>query len=138
MTYRYTDPDGHEIETVPETDWHGKPVITFWARGEFATVPVRIPADRVEELIAGIRDTILHGEPAPAVATQATEEECCGAEPLREITTPDGKTWLFGDCWCTLKPHRTGEHRCQPCTDRHGAPGWTDQPTDQTEEQPGA
>lgn len=20
-----------------------------------------------------------------------------------------------------------GEHRCQPCTDRHGAPGWTDQ-----------
>jgi hypothetical protein len=57
MTFRYTDPDGHDIETAPETDWHNKPVITIRARGEFATVPVRIPIDRVEELIAGIRDT---------------------------------------------------------------------------------
>lgn len=74
MTYRYTDPDGHEITTTPDRGWHDEPVITIRVRGEFATVPVRIPADRVEELIAGIRDTILDSQPAPAGATQATDE----------------------------------------------------------------
>lgn len=55
--------------------------------------------------------------PAPA-ATQATDDgDCCGAEP------PSDGSW--GDCWCTLQPGHDGEHRCQPCTDRHGAPGWT-------------
>ena len=43
--------------------------------------------------------------------------EICGAEP------PNDGTW--GDCWCTLPPGHDGEHRCQPCTDRHGAPGWS-------------
>lgn len=57
-------------------------------------------------------------EPAPA-ATQATDDgDCCGAEP----PTAD---WV-GDCWCTLPPGHEGEHRCQTCTDRHGAPSWTD------------
>jgi hypothetical protein len=46
--------------------------------------------------------------------------DCCGAEPT-------DKGWI-GDCWCTLQPGHAGEHRCQPCTDRHGAPGWTDEP----------
>lgn len=57
MTYHYRDTDAHEIETVPETGWDGQPVVTLWARGEYATVPVRIPVDRVEELVAGLRDT---------------------------------------------------------------------------------
>ncbi|MFC8986025.1 hypothetical protein [Streptomyces sp. NPDC057115] len=52
-------------------------------------------------------------ETSPAAA-----DDCCGAEP------PADGTW--GDCWCTLPPGHTGEHRCQPCTDRHGAPGWSD------------
>ncbi|MFI1371313.1 hypothetical protein ACH4UY_04785 [Streptomyces longwoodensis] len=51
--------------------------------------------------------------------TASADEECCDAEP------PATGTW--GDCWCTLPPGHTGEHRCQPCTDRHGAPGWTDE-----------
>jgi hypothetical protein len=58
VTFHYTDPDGHEIETTPETDLDGRPVVTIWARGEYNTrVPVRIPVDRIEELVAGLRDT---------------------------------------------------------------------------------
>jgi hypothetical protein len=58
MTYRYTDTDGHRIEAVPDHDLDGRPVTTLWAHGEYGTrIPVRIPVDRVEELIAGIRDT---------------------------------------------------------------------------------
>lgn len=45
-------------------------------------------------------------------------DDCCGAEP------PSGGSW--GDCWCTLPTGHTGEHRCQPCTDRHGALEWKD------------
>lgn len=66
---------------------------------------------------------------APA-ATEATntETECCGAEAPPEITGPDGRVWLSGDCWCTLKPHTEGDHRCQPCAERHGAPDWPGDP----------
>jgi hypothetical protein len=58
MTYRWTDPDGHQLEATPEAHWDNEPVVTIWARGEYGTrVPVRIPVDRIEELVAGIRDT---------------------------------------------------------------------------------
>ncbi|MEV5646476.1 hypothetical protein AB0L67_41550 [Streptomyces flaveolus] len=57
MTFAYTDPDGRRIETEPDTNLDGDQTVTIWARGEYARVPVRIPLDRVEELIAGIRDT---------------------------------------------------------------------------------
>lgn len=63
--------------------------------------------------------------------TDATEA-VCGAEPPRPP---------WGDCWCTLTPDHDDEHRCQPCTDRHGAPGWLDaEPTDTdlSEAPPGA
>ncbi|MCM1974609.1 hypothetical protein [Streptomyces sp. G1] len=53
------------------------------------------------------------------------EDEGCGAEP------PDG--WP-GDCWCTLAAGHDGTHRCEPCSTRHDAPGWSDEngcPTDQ-------
>lgn len=66
MTFHYRDADGHEIETRPETDLDGKPVVTIWARGEYATVPVRIPVDRIEELVAGLRDTGRQAATAPA------------------------------------------------------------------------
>ncbi|MFE2712270.1 hypothetical protein ACFXKI_09835 [Streptomyces mirabilis] len=65
MTIHYTDPDGRQIETTPDTDFDGHPVVTIRSRGEFATVPIRIPLDHVEEVIAGIRDT----------ARQATQEQ---------------------------------------------------------------
>ncbi|MFD9004434.1 hypothetical protein ACFV0T_26335 [Streptomyces sp. NPDC059582] len=57
MTFRYTDAAGHRLETEPDTDLDGTPTVTLWASSGFAKVPVRIPLDRVEELIAGIRDT---------------------------------------------------------------------------------
>lgn len=46
-------------------------------------------------------------------------EEMCSAEP------PDG--WP-GDCWCTLPDGHEGPHRCEPCSNRHDAPGWSDDP----------
>lgn len=57
MTYHYRDTDGHQLEIAPERHWNNEPVVTFWARNGYATVPVRIPVDRLEELIAGARDT---------------------------------------------------------------------------------
>jgi hypothetical protein len=47
------------------------------------------------------------------------EAERCSAEP------PTG--WP-GDCWCTLPSGHDGDHRCEPCSNRHDAPGWTDAP----------
>lgn len=58
MTYRYTDAHGRRLTATPDTDLDGNPVVTLWAHGEYGVgVPVRIPLDRVEELVAGIRDT---------------------------------------------------------------------------------
>lgn len=57
MTFRYTDAAGHRIEIAPDTDLHGAQTVAIWVYGGFSKVPVRIPVDRVEELIAGIRGT---------------------------------------------------------------------------------
>ena len=51
------------------------------------------------------------------------EEECCGAEPPSRADDPNSQ---WGDCWCTRPPGHDGEHRCEPCSERHGAPGWSD------------
>lgn len=55
------------------------------------------------------------------------ETECCNALPPERFIDEAGREWLAGDCWCTLTAGHVGEHRCQPCADRVGAPGWTDQ-----------
>jgi hypothetical protein len=52
MTFRYTDPDGDHIEAEADAFDDGAPALYLETSG-----PVRIPLDRVEELIAGIRDT---------------------------------------------------------------------------------
>ncbi|MFI2426537.1 hypothetical protein ACH5A7_20980 [Streptomyces sp. NPDC018955] len=57
MTFAYTDPDGHHLELEPDSDHDNRPVVTIWARAPFARVPVRIPLDRIEEVVAGLRDT---------------------------------------------------------------------------------
>jgi hypothetical protein len=58
VTYHYRDTDGHHLTAEPDTDLNSRQVVTLWARGEYDTrVPVRIPLDRIEELIAGLRDT---------------------------------------------------------------------------------
>jgi hypothetical protein len=45
----------------------------------------------------------------------------CLAEPPMAADDP-ASPW--GDCWCTLPHGHNGPHHCQPCTNRHGAPGW--------------
>lgn len=57
MTFHFTDADGHHLETEADTAFDGQRVVTLWTRGAFARVPVRIPVDRLEDLIAGLRDT---------------------------------------------------------------------------------
>jgi hypothetical protein len=70
VTYAYTDPDGRHLDIHPDTNLDGQQVVTLWARGVCARVPVRIPLDRVEELIAGLRDNARQAAllPVPAGA----------------------------------------------------------------------
>lgn len=57
MTFRYTDPDGHRLEAAPGhiAESHAVALTAWNAYGD--TIRVDIPIDRVEELIAGLRDT---------------------------------------------------------------------------------
>lgn len=50
MSYHYTDPDGDTFEADTCINDDGTPVIVI------DCVTARIPLDRVEELVAGIRD----------------------------------------------------------------------------------
>jgi hypothetical protein len=52
MTFRYTDPDSDYIEAEPDAFDDGTPAVYIETSG-----PVRIPLNRVEEVIEGIRDT---------------------------------------------------------------------------------
>lgn len=85
MTYAFTDPDGHHLDIQAETDLDGQPVITAWTRGTFARVPVRIPLDRIEELVAGIRDTARQAAVAHATATWRVP---CTTAALRQQPHP--------------------------------------------------
>lgn len=70
MTYRWTDPDGNTI-TIRPTDHPDGPAVTIqvrtWATSGavVSTATAHVPADRLEELVAGLRDT----------ARQAANEE---------------------------------------------------------------
>ncbi|MFE6225449.1 hypothetical protein [Streptomyces sp. NPDC057854] len=57
MTFEYRDAYGRVLTADHGLDDDDNPMAVLWARGEFgASLPVRIPADRVEEVVAGIRD----------------------------------------------------------------------------------
>ena len=57
MTYEYRDAYGRVLTADHGLDDDDNPMAVLWSCGEFgASVPVRIPADRVEEVVAGIRD----------------------------------------------------------------------------------
>lgn len=72
MTFCYTDPDGDRLHVTPTTRF-GKPAISL--RNARADIPkgaaVHIPLDRVEEVIAGIRDA----------ARQAASEAAAAPRP---------------------------------------------------------
>lgn len=62
MTFRYTDPDGGRLEVTPAIHLvDGQLAVEFFiplaAIQPTQAGRVRIPLDRVEELVAGIRDT---------------------------------------------------------------------------------
>ncbi|MFE3855285.1 hypothetical protein ACFXPN_29655 [Streptomyces griseorubiginosus] len=57
MTFHYTDPDGDHLRVEPISR-RGIPCISIHNRANgHGTAAVHVPLDRVEELIAGIRDT---------------------------------------------------------------------------------
>ena len=59
MTYHWTDPDGDSLHIEP-THRHGQPAISLHnvrVDIEGASVAVHVPVDRIEELVAGLRDT---------------------------------------------------------------------------------
>jgi hypothetical protein len=57
-----------------------------------------------------------------------SRDDWCGASPPGEIgetvTAEDGSTYAWGDCDCTKPKGHEGDHACEPCTQRHGAPSW--------------
>ncbi|MFF7130359.1 hypothetical protein [Streptomyces sp. NPDC008240] len=62
MTYRYTDPDGGRLEVTPAIHLvNGEHAVEFFIPLAPANPTqagrVRIPLDRLEELVSGIRDT---------------------------------------------------------------------------------
>jgi hypothetical protein len=62
MTYRYTDPDGGRLEATPAIHLSaGQLAVEFFiplaTTNPVQAGRVRIPLDRIEELVAGIRDT---------------------------------------------------------------------------------
>ena len=62
MTYRYTDPNGARLEITPAIHLiDGQLAVEFFiplaAIAPVQAGRVRIPLDRIEELVAGIRDT---------------------------------------------------------------------------------
>ncbi|MFE1205674.1 hypothetical protein ACFW5V_28720 [Streptomyces sp. NPDC058762] len=96
MTYAFTDTDGHHLDIQADTDLDGQPVITAWTRGTFARVPVRIPLDRIEELVAGIREAgrqAARGPNPQHVGGRANAENCpaCwGTNPPYPFLCPGG------------------------------------------------
>ena len=60
MTFTYTDTDssGDHLTAEPATGVDGLPVVALIAEQHRDTACVHIPLDRVEELVAGLRDVV--------------------------------------------------------------------------------
>lgn len=60
-------------------------------------------------------------------------DEYCYATPPGGVgaqwTGPDNTSGSWGDCDCTKPSDHEGDHACEPCTKRHGAPSWPQEPT---------
>lgn len=67
------------------------------------------------------------GEPPVELLTTGTDHDMCNAEPPQRADD-DASSW--GDCWCTKPEGHEGDHACEPCTARHGAPTWPQEPGD--------
>jgi hypothetical protein len=73
MTYRYTDPNGGRLEVTPAIHLiDGQLAVEFFiplaTTNPVQAGRVRIPVDRIEELVAGLRDTARQAATAQAPA----------------------------------------------------------------------
>ncbi|HEX6518305.1 MAG TPA: hypothetical protein VF049_22280 [Nocardioidaceae bacterium] len=133
MTFEYRDAYGRVLTADHGLDDNDNPMAVLWSRGEFgASVPVRIPADRVEEVVAGIRDA------ARTAARQTTGQDntaptpcsvpvVCepGGEPCsrheREQSHADGEHELCGaECPAVGQPAETHDTEARPSVHRWG------------------
>ena len=109
MTFHFTDPEGRRLELDPDTNLDGQPVVTVRARGHYASVPVHVPLDRVEEVIAGLRDTARQAAGAPLSAggalTDAERQFLTFAldQAFERMVSGDGFT---GEDWAALEKFR--------------------------------
>ncbi len=66
-------------------------------------------------------------------------ETWCGAEPPGGLgadwTAPDGTQGTWGDCDCTKAVDHDGDHACEPCVRRFGAPSWPQKEGDGNDDQ---
>ncbi|GFH34327.1 hypothetical protein [Streptomyces pacificus] len=85
--FHFIDADGHRLTAEPGTDLDGNPVTTLWVKGAFARVPVRIPTDRVEEVIAGIRQT---ARPADGPPRKCGRTKCVSGTEYPPCDRPAG------------------------------------------------
>ncbi|MCX4849806.1 hypothetical protein [Streptomyces sp. NBC_00893] len=123
MSYRYTDPDGDRFETEADAFDDGTPALYVETSG-----PVRIPLDRVEELVAGIRDT---AHQATRVTEQAdtTDDDSHATKVQEYLSTPytDNAplptTARVGRCPVMIE----GGGRCEKGAD-HRAGRWPNDP----------
>jgi hypothetical protein len=58
VTFHYTDPDGYHLETATRFRADGTPVLAILTDDPTGyAMTIHLPLDRIEELVAGIRDT---------------------------------------------------------------------------------
>ena len=99
MTFEYTDPFGNRLEAEPGDQ--AVKLTTYWSYGD---IRLDIPLDRVEEVVAGIRDV------ARTAARQTTGQDDTGPtlrdRLRRAICEAEGFTWDTD----MLEPDEYGDH----------------------------
>lgn len=68
MTFHWTGPNGDSIRVTPHIDATGTPIVVMEILDGIDVSIAHVPVDRVEELVAGIRDTARQAATAQAPA----------------------------------------------------------------------
>lgn len=90
MTFQYRDAYGRVLTADHDLDDNDNPMAVLWSRGEYGvSVPVRIPADRVEEVIAGIRDAARTAAAFEATVDSRTAPKAASNGAARQATGQD-------------------------------------------------
>lgn len=108
MTYRYTDSDGDPIIVDPfDASPHGH---VLWIRT--SDDGCYIPLDRVEELVAGIRETARQAAEAeePEAVCKCPQSDGCAHGQQPDVA--EGPCGLWGGC--VLSSGHAGSHQHRP------------------------